>query len=80
MHSHATMTTENDQIQSRAKQRAQEIQKIQAEGHQPATAEDLGSPAEDDGEDATTRFKHEVERAKERAIANTRAARSRRPR
>jgi hypothetical protein len=80
MHLHATMTTENDRIRSRAKQRAQEIQKIQAEDHEPAPAEDLGSPAEDDGEDATTRFAHEVKRAEERTIANTRAARSRRPR
>jgi hypothetical protein len=74
------MTTENDQIRSRAKQRLQQIQKIQAEGHQPAPQEDLGSPAEDDGEDATTRFAHEVRRAKERFIADSGAGHTRRPR
>ena len=63
------MTTEAEELHSREKQRAQQIQAIQAERHPPGSEEDLGSPAEDDGEDATTRFAHEVKRAEQREIA-----------
>jgi hypothetical protein len=74
--------TESEDIKSRAKQRAQEIQKIQADaqGHVPGPEQDLGSPAEDDGADAITKFAHEVKRAEARAIAAARLSRTRRPR
>jgi hypothetical protein len=74
------MNTETDKIRSRAKQRAQQIQNLQAEAHEPRGEEDLGSPAEDDGEDAVTRLAHEVEHAKQRALAASRLARGTRPR
>ena len=79
---HRDTMGETEKIQSRAKQRVQQIQKIQRAAGRGGMLEleDTGEPAEDDDVDAVTRFAHEVRRAKERAANELRGARRRRPR
>jgi hypothetical protein len=74
------MRADADKIKSRAKQRAQQIQRIQAGDKGWPLEEDLGSPAEDDDADAATLFAHEVKRAERRARAELRRPRGTRPR
>jgi hypothetical protein len=71
--------TDADKIKSRAKLRAQQIRRIQNTDTN-SILEDEWSPAEDDGEDAVTRFAHEVKRAERRAEAELRRARDTHPR